>query len=127
MILLTLIFVQELAFASGSQTARELEQQHLRIIEELGTDRALRAQAVSDIMGVQREIREAQSAIKPTLEDVVKEMRQLNQTLAVANAAQSSQMEIVGKALDMFSDALLPLIVAAFIGSKTPLGRRLLN
>jgi hypothetical protein len=125
--LLALILIQELVNAAGSQTPRDLEQQHIRILEELGTDRAARTQAVHDIMGVQEEIRTAQSAIKPALEEVVQEMRRLNQTLAIANAERSSQLEMVGRVLDMLSDALLPLIVAVFIGSKTPIGKRLLE
>ena len=127
MILLTLILAQEFALSAGEQTTRELEQQHIRIIEELGTDRAARAQAVHDIMGIQNEIRETQSEIKPTLEAVVQEMRTLNHTLALANAERMSWTLMAGRVLDMISDALLPLIVALFVGSKTPLGKRLLE
>lgn len=128
--LLTLLLIQDTAYAAGFQTNRDLELQHIRILDELGEDRSARTQAVAEIMGVQHDIREAQDAIKPTLEDVVKEMRVLNLTMAAATAAIAAQTNSVAAMLDMISDAvvsLLPVLAAIFLGSKTPLGKRLLN
>lgn len=125
--LLTLLLVQDQAYAAGFQTSRDLELQHTRILEEMSTDRAARSAAVAEIMGVQQDIQDSQNAIRPTLENVVTEMRRLNETLAVANAAATSQIQLAQTVLDMFVKALGGLLGIGWAASKTATGKRLFN
>lgn len=125
--LLTLLLVQDQAYAAGFQTSRDLELQHTRILEEMSEDRAARSAAVAEIMGVQQDIQDSQNAIKPILENVVTEMRRLNETLAVANAAATSQIQLAQTVLDMFVKALGGLLGIGWAASKTATGKRLFN
>lgn len=126
-ILLTLLLIQDPAYAAGFQTNRDLEIQHTRILEQMSEDRASRHEAVTEIMGIQQDIRDSQDTIKPTLESVVFEMRRLNETLAIANAAARSQIQFAQTILDMFVKALGGVLGIGWAASKTPLGKRLLN
>lgn len=125
--LLTLLLVQDQAYAAGFQTSRDLELQHTRILEEMSEDRAARSAAVAEIMGVQQDIQDSQNAIKPILENVVTEMRRLNETLAVANAAATSQIQLAQTVLDMFVKALGGLLGIGWAASKTATGKRFFN
>lgn len=132
--LLTLLLVQDQAYAAGFQTSRDLELQHARILEEMSTDRAARslhfekeAMSIEQIIGVQQDIQESQNAIRPILESLVTEMRRLNETLVVANSAMTSQIQFAQTVLDIFVKALGGLLGIGWAASKTAAGRKFFN